>query len=85
MLDDTDDDDEPRPARTRWGWLLKHMFHENVDVCSRCGGPMRWLEAATTPDSIARLMASHGLAPRLPPKIPQPPALPGQLKLPSER
>jgi hypothetical protein len=28
---------------------------------------MRWVEAATTADAIARLMAKHGLAPRPPP------------------
>ncbi len=36
----------------------------------RHGGPMRWLEAATTPDAIARLLARHGLGPRPPPKRP---------------
>ena len=35
-----------------------------------CEGPMRWLEAATTPDAIARLLAKHGLGPRPPPKRP---------------
>ena len=41
---------------------------------------MRWVEAATTPDAIARLLTKHGLAPRAPPKCPPPLAL--QLELP---
>ena len=64
---EADDDAERRPPRSRWGWLLKHVFSADVDSCSRCGGPMRWVEAATTADAIARLMAKHGLAPRPPP------------------
>ena len=65
---DSDDEGEPRHPRSRWGWLLKHVFQQDVDTCDRCGGPMRWVEAATTPDAIARLMASHGLAPERPPR-----------------
>lgn len=71
LLGDSDDEGEPRHARTRWGWLLKHVFQQDVDTCSRCGGPMRWVEAATTPDAIARLMASHGLAPEPPARPPR--------------
>ena len=62
-----DDSTESAPPRSRWAWLLKHVFAEDLDTCARCGGPMRWLEAATTPDAIRRLMANHGLAPRPPP------------------
>jgi hypothetical protein len=67
--------------RSRWGWLLRHVFRADLDTCSRCGGPMRWLEAATEENAISRLLAKHGLAPRPPP---QPPArVPlGQLVLP---
>jgi hypothetical protein len=74
------DDDSRPPARKRWAWLLRHVFSVDLDSCSRCGGPMRWVEAATTPDSIARLMAKHGLAPRAPPRRPPTPTL--QLELP---
>jgi hypothetical protein len=28
---------------------------------------MRWVEAATAPDAIAKLLAKHGLGPRPPP------------------
>ena len=76
----TSDDDNRAPPRRRWAWLLRHVFAEDVDTCSQCGGPMRWLEAATTPDAIARLLADHGLAPRAPPHRSPPP--PGQLRLP---
>jgi len=31
---------------------------------------MRWVEVATTPDAIARLMAQHGLPPERPPRPP---------------
>lgn len=54
-------------GRSRWGWLLRHVFRADVDTCSLCGGPMRWLEAATTQGDIARLLAKHGLAPQPPP------------------
>jgi hypothetical protein len=30
----------------------------------RCGGPMRWVEAPTSPEAISRLLAKHGLAAR---------------------
>jgi len=52
----------PRHGRSRWGWLLKHVFRADVDSCERCGGPMRWVEVATEPGAIARLVAKHGLA-----------------------
>ena len=77
-----DDEGEPRPARARWGWLLKHVFQQDVDTCIRCGGPMRWVEAATTPDAIARLMAQHGLAPERPPRPPRTVPAIEQLRLP---
>ena len=67
--------DDGRPPRKRWAWLLRHVFSVDLDSCSRCGGPMRWVEAATTPEAIARLMAKHGLAPRAPPRRPAPAAL----------
>ena len=44
-----DSDDKPAPRR-RWAWLLRHVFAEDLESCIRCGGPMRWLEVATTPE-----------------------------------
>jgi hypothetical protein len=40
---------------------------------------MRWVEAATTAEAIARLLAKHGLAPRPPPSSRTPPSSNGQL------
>jgi len=68
-------------GRSRWGWLLRHVFRADVEKCSHCGGPMRWLEAATEQDAVARLLAKHGLAPR-PPPAPHRPVPLGQLALP---
>lgn len=63
--------DDWRPsAPKRWAWLLKHVFSVDLDSCPRCAGPMRWIEAATKPEAIARLLAKHGLAPRAPPTRP---------------
>jgi hypothetical protein len=45
-----------RMARKRWAWLLAHVFQADLDTCPRCGGPMRWVEAATTRKSAARLL-----------------------------
>ena len=73
------EDPEP-PPRNRWAWLIAHVFRADLETCSRCGGPMRWADAATTPKSAARLLAKLGLAPQ-PPPVPTPP-VPGQLALP---
>jgi len=67
----------PEPRRKPWAWLLRHVFEIDVTTCPRCGGVTRWLEAATKPDAIARLLAKHGLGPRPPPKPPPK----GQLRL----
>src|SRR5712691_12145810 len=58
---DTDEDDAHPPARKRWAWLLAHVFRADLDMCPRCGGPMRWLGPALGPPAIARLLAEHGL------------------------
>ena len=68
----------PEPRRKPWAWLLRHVFAIDVSTCPRCGGETRWLEAATKPDAIARLLAKHGLGPRPPPPR-SPPR--GQLRL----
>ena len=67
----------PEPRKKPWAWLLRHVFEIDVSTCPRCGGATRWLEAATKPDAIARLLAKHGLGPRPPPKPPPK----GQLRL----
>ena len=79
---DGDDDDRPAP-RKRWAWLLGHVFRADLDTCVRRGGPMRWLEAATSREAIARLLAKHGLAHKPPP--PRRRAVPAQLELPFAR
>jgi len=80
-FDDAGRDDALRATRrSRWGWLLRHVFRADVEKCSRCGGPMRWVEAATKKDAIGRLLAKHGLAPRPPPESVLTPV--GQLPLP---
>jgi hypothetical protein len=68
----------PEPRKKPWAWLLRHVFQVDVVTCIRCGGVTRLLEAATTPEAIAKLLAKHGLGPRPPP----PRAAPtGQLRL----
>jgi hypothetical protein len=59
--------------------IANERLHE-LDTCPKCGGPMRWLEVATTPDAIARALSDHGIAPRAPP--PPSATAPEQLTLP---
>lgn len=66
--------------RKPWSWLLRHIFQVDMDRCQRCGGKMRWVEAATTPEAVNRLLADHGLGPRAPPEALHP--IVGQLCLP---
>ena len=84
---DSDAIRETTTGSSRWGWLLRHVFRADLETCPRCGGPMRWVEAATGPEAIARLLAKQGpkqgLGPQPPPL--RPPELgPGQLRLPFE-
>ena len=60
---DSDAIRETRAGRSRWGWLLAHVFRADLETCPLCSGPMRWVEAATDESAIARLLAKHGLAP----------------------
>jgi hypothetical protein len=76
---DSPNAEPPRSGRDRWGWLIGHVFLADVEHCIRCGGPMRWVEAATSAEAIARLLAKHGLAPRPPPPSRTPPSSNGQL------
>jgi hypothetical protein len=72
---------EPKHGRSRWGWLWAHVFRADVDTCVRCGGPMRWVEVATEPGAIARLLGKHPLPPENEAERPAPVAT-GQLRLP---
>jgi Putative transposase/Transposase zinc-binding domain len=74
--------DEPAP-RKRWAWLLRHVFLADLDTCVRCGGPMRWVEAAATREGAHDLLARLGLGPRPPPARPFVPL--AQLGLPFVR
>ena len=58
------DGNQALPYRKPWAWLLKHVFLKDVSHCPRCGGPMRWVEVATSQAAIERLMAEHGEGPQ---------------------
>jgi hypothetical protein len=83
------DNAKPRSAgrtsagRTHWSWLLGHVFRADLEHCERCGGALRWVEAATTPEAITRLLGKHGLAARPPPEATAPRVPPGQLRFAS--
>jgi hypothetical protein len=52
------DRDALDPSRRRpWAWLLRHVWHADVSTCRRCGGPMKWVEVATEPGAIRRVLA----------------------------
>ena len=73
------DEESAAPSRRPRAWLLRHVFQLDVTSCPQCNAEMRWVEVATTPGAIARLLAKHGLAARPPPH--EKPSPPGQLKL----
>jgi hypothetical protein len=66
-----------KPGRHPWQWLLRRVFRVDISVCPRCQGTMKVTEVALTADSIATVMARHGLGPQPPPPTPRP--MPGQL------
>jgi hypothetical protein len=73
------DGDAPRPSRHPWPWLLKRVFAADVTTCARCGGKMKVVQIATSPDVIARALGELGLGPRAPPT--RRPAAAGQLAI----
>jgi hypothetical protein len=79
-----DSESAEHAPRKRWAWLLRHVFRADLDTCPRCGGPMRWVEAAAAAESARDLLARLGLGARPPPPANMPPPL-GQLVLPFGR
>ena len=73
LRDKHDEPRDPSPSRLAWATLLARVFAIDVQVCSRCGGPMKVRRAVTDPSRIAAML--HGARPP-----PQPPP-PGQLAL----
>jgi hypothetical protein len=63
LFEPAPDPNQPAPYRKPWSWLLRHVFLKDVSHCPRCGGPMRWVEGATSKEAISRLMAEHGEGP----------------------
>ena len=63
---------EPATARRKpWAWLLRYVFSTDVSHCSHCGERMQWVEVATTPEALTRLLADHDLADsKLAPQLP---------------
>jgi Putative transposase/Transposase zinc-binding domain len=75
----SDDNVESKSSRKPWAWLLAHTFSIDVLQCPSCGGRLRWLAVATSPEAIAKGLADAGLRARGPPR-PRP-APPEQLML----
>ncbi len=62
-------EDEPKPLRHPWAFLLRHVFLVDVTTCPGCGGRMKWLEVCRERRDIHRVMRAHGLEPRGPPPV----------------
>ncbi len=56
---DGGNDEVSASRRSLWGWLLRHVFRADFEVCNLCGGPMRWVLAARDPPAIAGLLSNH--------------------------
>jgi Putative transposase len=63
------EDEQAKPKRHPWAWLLKKVFLVDVTECPECGGRMKWLEVCTERRDIHRVLSAHGLAPRAPPQV----------------
>jgi hypothetical protein len=55
-------DEEKATQRRPWAWLLRYVWEVDVSTCVRCGGPMKWVEVATEPEAIARVLREVGLS-----------------------
>lgn len=51
------DESQSSGRRRPWAWMLRHVWQIDVSTCSRCGGAMKWVEVATEPEAIARVLA----------------------------
>jgi hypothetical protein len=52
----------PGAAKRRpWAWLLRHVWEVEVSICERCGGAMNWVQVATEPAAIARVLRELGI------------------------
>jgi hypothetical protein len=71
---------EPPASRHPWSWLLRRVFAVDVSICpvEGCGGRMRVVEIATTPDDVARVLDGQPARSRAPPP---PDVAPAQLHL----
>ncbi len=58
-----DDEDEGASVSRRrpWAWLLHYVWQPDVSTCPRCGGSVKWVEVATEPEAIRRVLAELDL------------------------
>ena len=85
LFEESEDDESESPSRKPWAWLLRHVFKVDVTTCPEpeCGGHMKWIDVARTPEAAAKMLADRGLGPRPPPRsVPTPH---GQLRLPLKK
>jgi hypothetical protein len=61
-------DDPERARRLAWSDLLRRVWHEEVLVCSRCGGEMRVLAVIEAPAVIEKILSHLGWWQRGPPR-----------------
>lgn len=52
--------EEGASKRRPWSWLLRYVWEVDVSTCVRCGGPLKWVEVATEPEAIARVLREVG-------------------------
>ena len=55
---------QPSTKRRPWAWLLRHVWQVDVSTCELCGGAMKWVEVATEPAAIARVLSEFDHAHR---------------------
>jgi hypothetical protein len=62
-------DDPGRARRLQWADLLERVWHEEVLVCSRCGGELRLVAVVTDPAVIEKILRHLRLWDRGPPAV----------------